>query len=125
MLNCKNIFIILAYIYLMMYVVKKTTNKYLLTILAVVLLFFRVEGFMSGFDGLVLKEPLKKVDVIDTSRKLSPLFAGYAPLNDHLANDSKDSYVSIQGSNKCSPSCCPSTYSLQWWTSAQLNNKKC
>jgi len=110
MLNCKNIFIVLAYIYLMMYVVKKTSNKYLLTILAVVLLFFRVEGFMSGFDGLVLTEPVKKVDLLNTSRKLSPLFAGYVPLNDHLANDSKDDMFLFKD-NKCSPACCPSTYS--------------
>ena len=110
MFNCKNIFLVLFYIYLMMYIVKKTMNRYLLTALVIVLLFFRFEGFMSGFDGLVLKEQVKKVDVISPSRKLSPLFAGYAPLNDHVANDSKD-IMFLFKDNKCSPSCCPSTYS--------------
>ena len=109
MLNCKNIFIVLVYIYLMMYVVKKTMNKYLLTALVILLLFFQVEGFMSGFDGLVLKDVPKNVDLI-TSRKLAPLFSGYVPLNDHLANDQKDDMFLFKD-NKCSPSCCPSTYS--------------
>ena len=109
-LNCKNIFIVLAYIYLMMYVVKKKMNKYLLTILAVLLLFLRVEGFMSGFDGIYLKGPPKNNKLINTTRKLSPLFAGYTPLNDHIANDRNDNMFMFKD-NTCSPSCCPSTYS--------------
>ena len=110
MLNCKNILIILTYIYLMMYVVKKTTNKYLITLLAFLLLFMRVEGFMSGFDGIRLKSQPKNNKLINTSRKLSPLFSGFAPLNDHLATDSKDNMFMFED-NLCSPSCCPSTYS--------------
>lgn len=111
MWNCKNIFIILTYIYLMMYIVKKTTNKYLLTVLTIFMLFFQFEGFMSGFDGLVLKESApRKTELIKPTRKLSPLFGGYVPLNDHVANDSKDDMFLFKD-NMCSPSCCPSTYS--------------
>ena len=94
----------------MMYVIKKTMNKYLLTILVVMLLFFQFEGFMSGFDGIKFKEPPNDNKLINTTRKLSPLFGGYTPLNDHLANDSKDNMFLFKD-NLCSPSCCPSTYS--------------
>ena len=113
MFNCKNIIIVLFYIYLMLYVINKSNTKLRMaaTIIAIFLVFFNIEGFMSGFDGLVLKTKHISHDLIDPSRKLSALLgSSYAPLNDTLANDQKDKMFLFKD-NYCSPSCCPSTYS--------------
>lgn len=113
MLNCRNILIVLFYIYLMMYVIKKsnTTLRIITTLAAVCLLFFQYEGFVSGYDGIEFKMKHVSQDLINPSRKLSALLGtGYVPLKDTLANDQKDKMFLFKD-NFCSPSCCPSTYS--------------
>lgn len=111
-MNCKNILIVLTYIYLMMYVINKSSKmtKGVVTLVAIFLIFFRVEGFMSSFDGMNLTDPIKTIQLINPTRKLAALLGtGYVPLNDHLANDQKDKMFLFKD-NLCSPSCCPSTY---------------
>ena len=113
MLSCKNILIVLTYIYLMMYVFKRspTSTKVIVSAIAVYLLVFRVEGFQMPYADLVLKAPKKSIELISQSRKLSPFFGtSYVPENDHLANDQKDNMFLFKD-NMCSLSCCPSTYS--------------
>ena len=113
MLSCKNILIVLTYIYLMMYVFKKsrTSTKVVISAIAVYLLFFKVEGFMSTYDGVILKVPEKPMELISPSIKISPLLGtSYAPLTDYLANDQDDTMFLFKD-NLCTPACCPSTYS--------------
>ena len=113
MVNCKNILVILTYIYLMMYVFKKScmSTKAVVTVVSLYLLFLDVEGFMSGFDGMMFTESKNMNQLISPSRKLSALLGtSYVPLRDFKANDQKDTMFFLKD-NTCSPSCCPSTYS--------------
>ena len=97
----------------MMYVFKKsrTSTKVVISAIAVYLLFFKVEGFMSTYDGVILKVPEKPMELISPSIKISPLLGtSYAPLTDYLANDQDDTMFLFKD-NLCTPACCPSTYS--------------
>tara|TARA_B110000977_G_C11004147_1_gene465050 strand:- start:899 stop:1282 length:384 start_codon:yes stop_codon:yes gene_type:complete len=96
-----------------MYVFKKsrTSTKVVISAIAVYLLFFKVEGFMSTYDGVILKVPEKPMELISPSIKISPLLGtSYAPLTDYLANDQDDTMFLFKD-NLCTPACCPSTYS--------------
>lgn len=111
----------------MLYVVNKYDSKVkiAITLIVVYLLCVNYEGFMSEFDGIELKGPKNSYNLIDSSRKISALLgSGYVPLNDHIANDNKDSMFVFKD-NTCSPSCCPSTYSCNGGcvcTTDQQNN---
>ena len=113
MINCKNILVILTYIYLMMYVFKKSdmSTKAVVTVFSLYLLFLDVEGFMSNFDGIILHSEKNTNELIPPSRKLSALLGSAAvPMIDIKSNDGKNNMFLFKD-NLCTPSCCPSTYS--------------